>query len=353
MTKLTHIAYQIIAPTLIILGILGNALNLIVLSRPFLNECTRIYLRALAIADLNVLIFQIPTIIRLNHIQGGSMFFAIYHAHLELVLVTTFIAFSVYIVMGLTIERYISVCVPTMFNTLHTKRNAKIFLVSCFVIAFITSVPLFLLKLVCRTNNECHKWSIEENIEITETIYWYVYLCISETLIRIGPAVVLIILNTLIIRKFRIVSKKRKNFLIPSQQFDFKNSRLVLGGVCLRSKKFQEEKRLIILLQAVMVLFFLTMIPSSCLSLLYSESENLKLSYQIFRAVANLLETANSALNFCAYFLCSKEFRTGLSSIFVRNPVENNRKRASVNESDLKGGDNIQTITIENGNTSS
>ncbi|XP_017786695.1 PREDICTED: probable G-protein coupled receptor B0563.6 [Nicrophorus vespilloides] len=312
------VAYRIIAPVTICVGILGNIMNLLVLTtRPFLKGGTRVYLTALSISDLSVMVTVIPMVMRWNHSQWKTAEAAFYHAHVELFLNNTFIASSVFIVVCLTIERYFSVCLPTMFRSVHTVRIAKLATLGCFLTALAVSAPLTTMKTVCmvKGNLSCTDWDFHENNAITDTIYWGAYLWCSECLVRFGPCLILATLNILIIRKFRKITAKRKVFreatAFPSDRFDAANHDAKLRRA-LRNKKYQEEKRLVTLLRAIVVLFFVTMTPSAVLSLLYSELHEPAFGFQVFRAFANNLELANFGLNFYVYFFCSKEFRAAL-----------------------------------------
>lgn len=304
------------APIIVVVGILGNILNLTVMTKPFLKGSTRLFLISLAVSDLSVMITVIPMVFRLNNYYGTTFEAAFFHAHLELLLTNIFITASVLIVLCLTIERYFSVCHPTIFRSLHTKKNARICIMWCYVIAILVSLPLTVLKRVCLLNNSqkmtCEHWEFQENVTVTSTIYWTAYLWLSEFLIRLGPCVILGILNILIIRKFRQVTEKRKLLLAALSQ-----SRNKTETKSLKNKKYQAEKRLIVLLRAIVVLFFITMTPSSILSLIYSEMQERTIGFQVFRAAANNLELANFAFNFYVYFLCSKEFRTALVNVFT------------------------------------
>lgn len=321
MAHIRYIAYSVVAPVIVGIGILGNILNLFVLTRPFLKGGTRVFLTALAISDLGVMLSAIPMVFRLNNSHGTTISSAFYHAHIEIFLTNIFIGSSVFIVVCLTVERYFSVCLPTVFRSVHTKRNAKKAIFGSFLTSIIVGIPLTTLKIVCVNNksSNCTKFSIQENTIITDTIYWNIYLLISECIVRIGPFFVVATLNVLIIKKFRVISAKRKllrtalcknnhkNMFAYNKDPNFRKS--------LRNRRFQEEKRLIRLLRAIVLLFLITMTPTAVLSILYSEKYEPAFEFQVFRATANNLELANFALNFYVYCLCSKDFRTALVKV--------------------------------------
>ncbi|KAB0794423.1 hypothetical protein PPYR_11262 [Photinus pyralis] len=309
---LRRIAYTIIAPGLIVVGIFGNVLNLLVLSKPFFNNCTRIYLRALAIADVSILLFDISMVLRLSDSIGHSFYTAVFFAYIEMPLLTTFIAFSVYIITCLTIDRYISVCSPTTFNSFHTCKMAKGAILVCMGIAVLFASPLYLLKTTCWT--EICQLSFMDNVTVTDTTYWRTYIIVSELMMRMGPAFVVAILNILIIKKLKALKKLRHKYS-PSLKYNKDDG---LANYTNKNKKYKDEQQLITLLQMISLLFLITITPASFLSIWYTFRDDNSLGFERFRTAANLLEMANFALNFFAYFLCSREFRKALANVFQK-----------------------------------
>lgn len=320
-------AYTFISPSIIAIGILGNILNLIVLSRPFLKDAMKIYLTALAVTDLSIMFVEIPSIVRLNGLHGQSYFVAFYYAHIEVFLVTFLIASSVYIVLCLTINRLYSVCFPNEFHNIHTNKNAKRSLIISYGIGIVISSPLTLLKNVCLIKEEgSHTlvWDFHENIPVTRTIYWSMYLLLSELIIRLGPIIILTTLNIIIIKKVREHAVTRDNLCTNALNLVKKESAQEQGMLSNHVKKIHDNK-IIILLRAIVILFVITMTPSSLLSFLYSEIQESDLGFQVFRAVANILELLNFASNFYVYCLCSREFRGAFVNIFFKNVTKENR----------------------------
>ena len=63
---INHIAYNYVALFIVAVGIIGNILNLIVLTRPKLKGVMYVYLVGLAVSNLCVLIIAIPAVISLT-----------------------------------------------------------------------------------------------------------------------------------------------------------------------------------------------------------------------------------------------------------------------------------------------
>nr|CAD7446342.1 unnamed protein product [Timema bartmani] len=327
-----RISVGVTMPLIIVSGLLGNILNLAVLTRPALRGVTYVYLSGLAIADLGVMLCVVPMVMRLNRCPSLTYAAAFFHAHAELVATNSCMAASIFIVVCLTIDRYISVCLPTKFRSVHTRRNARIAIATSYALAVAISCPLTALKSVCVIDPgpqgaPLPLYAFQENTPVTHSTSWLMYLWTSETAVRFGPAVILATLNLLIICKFRNLKSKRKRFRQASDKF---RSRHLLDSTStaatnapqagLRNRNYKEERRLVVLLTSIIVLFFVMMTPSAFLSLLYSEQRNKDLGFQAFRAAANNLEIGNFALNFYVYFLCSKEFRRVFLSVFARGP---------------------------------
>lgn len=313
-------AYTFVSPVIVVVGILGNILNLIVLSRPFLKGAMKTYLTALAVTDLSIMFAEIPSIIRLNGLHDQSYYTAFYYAHIEVFLVTVLVSSSVYIVLCLTVDRLYSVCFPREFHNIHTNTNAKYSLLSSYGIGVVISLPRTLLKNVCLIKEEITHtsvWDFHENISVTRTIYWSMYLLLSELVIRLGPIIVLTTLNLIIIKKVREHAATKKN--LCTNALNLIDNELAQQQQMLNNQnKRTNESKIIILLHAIVILFVITMTPSALLSLLYSEKQESDFGFQVFRAVANILEILNFALNFYVYCLCSKEFRNAFVNVFCK-----------------------------------
>lgn len=276
-------------------------------------------------------------------------------------------ASSIFIVVCLTVDRFSSVCLPTKFKSVHTASNARVAIITSYVIAFFLSVPLGALKTMCKvppemdlfntsllshssspflirhgiSNNHdgghgpshydesnenevaeentrsTYLYRFIENEHITGLTEWKLYLYFEATMVRFGPALILATLNILIIRRFRQISEKRRIILSGNGDSTITSEQLFLRGEKISKKIYKEEKRLVIILTAIVILFFITTTPVAFLGIFYSEKLDKNFSFQIFRAAANDLELCNFALNFYVYFLCSKEFRKKFLSFFT------------------------------------
>lgn len=309
--QLKVIGYAIIGSVIVGLGILGNVINLIVLTRPNLKGVTFVYLTWLATSDLVSLLVGIPSLLRLHGIQPRSYAAAIYYAHLDIAIVNSFMATSVFLVVALTVDRYFSVCLPTRFKEVHTTRIARHCILAAYVVPFFLYLPICFQKetVISENHSNYTEYIACEHQTVTNHPAFKVYLYVKEIIVRLGPVVILALLNTAIIITFRKTVKKKKILLRSS----------LIGTNQLRegNKKFREEKRLVALLGGISILFFICMTPAAVLTLLNSDEKERNFGFQTFRAVANVLELANYAMNFYVYCLCSSEIRRTFLRLFI------------------------------------
>jgi len=238
------IAYSLVAYLIVCVGIMGNLLSLVVLTRPNLKGVMYVYLLGLAVSNLCVLITALPALYDISSgLGGGHYTTAFFQAHLKLPLINSFMASSVYIIIFMTVNRYISIYKPTDFQRLHTLKNARLSISLSFFFGIIFHIPLCFQNKVTRLcevisedssdesisladenlinlieSNQTVSieeticvWKSDENFFVSETNAFKAYLVISEIFLRVGPIIILAILNILIIHKFLKIAQKRQS----------------------------------------------------------------------------------------------------------------------------------------------
>ena len=341
MSDIAYIAYCIIGPFIIVVGVLGNMLTLVTLTKVTLwcNGMTYIYLKWLALTDACALVSAIAMDVRLGLPHRKLVYWeAFYHAHVELPLLNFFMGCSIFIVLCLTKDRFLSVCFPTKYRETSNNNKAKVSTALCYLVAFILNAPLAVLKEVSELpaeqdpdGNATVYYEAKENTAVTETTQWKIYVYISEGMVRILPIAVLTVLNVAIIRQFKVLAKKRKQLHGPRSQ-----KKSTTGGL-----NVNEERRMLALLSTIVVLFVVLNTPSAILSIVYTDALAKSRPFQIFRACANDLELANFAINFYAYFMCSTEFRNAFFNVICGRST---RAVAWLSEASRARGDRRSTV---------
>jgi len=77
--------------------------------------------------------------LRLGYGMSNNYPSAFYHAHLELVILNTFSAASVFIMVCLIVDRYIFVFFPARIRTGNVRKNVNSFILSSFIAGFMVN----------------------------------------------------------------------------------------------------------------------------------------------------------------------------------------------------------------------
>ncbi|KAG8234747.1 hypothetical protein J437_LFUL009985, partial [Ladona fulva] len=270
-------------------------------------------------ASLLAIAFAIPFGLRvLIHRESGgwtSLPQAFYHAHLELFLGNACLGVGVMMLLALTVERYASVCrpgrrspPPPLAAPPHRARAAA-FLIP--VITFILYLPnVFRAQLTrCLTDKGTLIYQKRDNAKFLHSLFFSVYKCALELMFKIAPTLLLAGLNLRIMVVYRRSCERRRQMTLkPSGE---------------ESRKFAEEQRLVLLLGSTSILFFVCVSPMAILNVTLSERNLNFYSYQVFRAIANVLEVTNYSITFYIYCLFSEDFRNTLIRTF-RCPSDTN-----------------------------
>ncbi|KAF8571521.1 hypothetical protein P879_01620 [Paragonimus westermani] len=225
---------DLILPTVSVLigtiGLIGNALNVLVLSAyhtsqiTFGSECTaRVNLLGLALADFLVCLASLPLgyATRRHHSYSFMLFYSILGPGLE----TYFLSVSVWMVLLMSVARYMAVCRPLTSRTWLTAKHMSRVIASVYVIALLFHIPYFLeftfqeqtdrnysVSTGCTTliNNQtegtCDKQLIimvEERAILNDQTVKFCYKLFHIIVTNIGPFVGVVISNLAVIRACR------------------------------------------------------------------------------------------------------------------------------------------------------
>jgi hypothetical protein len=128
---------------------------------------------------------------------------------------------------------------------------------------------------------------------------------ILEVVFKVGPTVLLAALNMRIMIVYRRSCERRRRMILCRTTSSDEDPRT-----------FAEERRLILLLGSTSILFLVCVSPMVILNVTLSQRNLSLYSYQVFRAVANLLEVTNYSMTFYIYCLFSEDFRNTLLRTF-------------------------------------
>nr|XP_012152378.1 PREDICTED: probable G-protein coupled receptor AH9.1 isoform X2 [Megachile rotundata] len=295
-------------PTIVTTGIFGNLLILLVLSTPQFRGIAYLYLKGLALAHIGVLTSWIPIFVRLGYGMKNNYPSVFYHAYLELVAVNTFAISSILIMTCLIVDRYIFIFFPARIRSRNARKSVRSFVLCSFIVGFAASAPLTGMRTVYELQeNTGTLFTLRENISVTQHTLWIAYIWIMEITLRLGPTIILFLLNSFVVKRFLHLNAKKKEFQSVSEKF--RTANVPETSLLSRNRGYREEQHLATLMSVMAVCFILTMIPSILLPFLYHNYDIADVGYLLFRTFAAVTELCNFAVHIVIYFLCSKEFR--------------------------------------------
>ena len=245
------VSYFYIMPVLLITGIATNMLNMYVLwdlnkikdkRAHKASATTYMYLNWLAFAQLLSCLVIIPSLLNLYR-SSLSYKWAYYFAHFEILFVNSFTTTCVYLVVGLSLDRYVAVCRPHSYQILRRVRLASIRIAIAFFLPPILYIPLCFFQQV-KLNDEESGYTPVTNEDIAENSFWKGWNVAVQLFNRLIPAVVIVILNSCIIYKFHNV----RNTLKPRSGPD-------------------HDMRMFVLLISVIMVFLICTLPAAILGL--------------------------------------------------------------------------------------
>ncbi|KAL7069671.1 hypothetical protein ACQ4LE_011127 [Meloidogyne hapla] len=290
------IAYCYIMPTICVLGIIGNSMNVVTLASPRLRAVSYMYLRALAVSDLLCMLFVLAFACCEVLKESGvpierHPLYGFYQAHVMLSFINWALATGVYIVVALSLERYVSVVFPLHFRMWNSPKRAMKAIIIAYTVPALFYIPYgigrYSVSEKVNSRGEISYGAIDS--EISKTFGWQVYKWTREAFLRFLPIVILFVLNFQIMIAFR---RRQK-------MFDRLRNRETAA----------RDDTLLYILGGIAVMFFVCNIPAAINLLFINEVVKKRPDYQIFRAAANLLEITNHAAQFYIFCVCSSDYR--------------------------------------------
>ncbi|KAH7729233.1 Protein AH9.1, partial [Aphelenchoides avenae] len=306
--RVDYVAHVYVMPCLLIIGFVNQCLNVWTLNS--LAPVGYLYLKASAIADILSIIALVPFCVRHGNAHNPysypGMFF---HTHVELPLINSLITASALCLVAMTVDRYLSIRHPiAFFNSPDSRTRIRTTIGCLFCLAFVVFIPSgwqkVLIQEVDTLDNNRTYYRIERNHHLNQSDHFKVYLAFRELVARIGPIVILVVLNVGMIRSLRRISARyntRRRSMTPA----------VAASVALRTPnraREQDRTRISVLLLITSATFVVCTLPASLISLLIDQTRN-SFGMQVFRAFANCLQVSHYLHNFYLYALCSCEYR--------------------------------------------
>lgn len=284
-----------VGPILCVFGICGNLLNLIILLKGNLNDSPYLYLKALAFMDLLVLCLSlVHTTYSETAASYGSQLF---NAYIFFPLANLCMAASVWLTVGVTIDRLIYVKSPIWARGYCSIQRARTRIICILLLTLIISIPRFFCYKVqgVGTLFVMEPTSFRENY-----LHYQIYDISCIVLFHLCPLLILILCNLYLIYAVHRARKTRRDLNIRNN----------------RERQWQSDQfRFTITLISIVLVSIIAILPST----IGDFAQFLPISrhgYRKLRLSSNCLLLCNLSMNFLLYCAFNKRFVNVMRSLF-------------------------------------
>ncbi|XP_055522127.1 probable G-protein coupled receptor 139 [Leucoraja erinacea] len=198
-------------PILALIGIPGNLMAIVILSRGNcgLSKCITRYMVAMAVADLLVIIFDV-VLYEINDTYFPHSFLH-YTPVCSLIIALVFAAIdcSVWLTVAFTFDRYIAICCQKLSAKYCTERTAAIVIVTVVGLSFVQNIPIYFENehLIIIDNVP---WFCKVKSSLYSLPIWVAYFFFDIALTPLSPFLLIVLLNALTTRHILRASRIRK-----------------------------------------------------------------------------------------------------------------------------------------------
>ncbi|XP_013772144.1 FMRFamide receptor-like [Limulus polyphemus] len=293
---------RVLVPMILIIGLIGNTVTIVIMTRRRMRSSTNNYLAALAIFDMMYLICVFG--LSLFHYPGiqDPRYVVYWHIRPFVIMLTDACSnTSVWLTVTFTIERYIAVSHPIKGKIYCTESRAKKVIVFVSLICFFLTLPTpFEWTVIEITDDETNETTISMDFSDfgNNNLYKTVYYTMTAILFVFIPLFLLAIFNSFLIRSVHL-SKIQRNTMTHLRE---------------SRDSLQQENKITVMLIAVVVLFFISQLPTAA-TLVYTSlhavppNTNKEALLQGLGNIFNFLVCINAAGNFVLYCLLSQKYR--------------------------------------------
>jgi hypothetical protein len=293
-----------VSPILLLLGIVGNAMSVVVLSRKeMMKATTTVYLITLSCVDTLVLYTGLLRNWLIRATKTDVRNLSNFGCKLHLFLVYASMQYSAWVLCLVAAERTVSVFLPHKYKALGTKRLALVLL----------SVVAFVIALV----NQQFFWtySLTEDVESVygsrclvkdrfKDFHNFVWPWIDFCLASLFPSLIMLVCNTsIVVKLFRV---RKRNIGLETESTRLTSMNAILLTLCL-----------VFLLSSAPICIYI--LSEKYWGAGVTRETGAKLS--VVWAVVNLLYYCNNSINFLLYCVSGPRFRRVLGTLCKCNQV--------------------------------
>lgn len=312
----------VVNPSLCIIGLIGNLLNIVVLSRGRMQEAmsrgieksSRLGLMGLAVTDMfccaGSFMYTISGQERALFVGADPRIYVLQYGPYFL---NACMKASTWLTVILAVERYVAICHPLKARYMVNVRTTRVAICLTFLLTCTLALPTIwtfdVWHFSCNNSNEYHIIDegllIQHRHRLLRNAFTYFWAVIGFLI----PAAILAYCNIRLIRalreSFRMGRMYRANF---------------------RSSSEAASNRLTLTLISIVCMFLVLFTPSELLHMFFGDvTADQEDMVSMMIIIANILRTANFAFNFVLYCVVNVQFRNTWRDIMFC--VVQNRKR--------------------------
>ncbi|CDI98493.1 G protein coupled receptor fragment [Echinococcus multilocularis] len=340
--RISAIGYVYVQPCICLIGFILNIINIYVFQRKtFCSTPAYMLVLALSIADAITLGLRIPQ--GLTYYRGSSsvtqtmaIYAYIYATYAEVPITNMTENMSAWLTVCLALERYVAMRHWNFARQYSTRQITKRLIISIALVSVLFNLPYFMIHRIefKRFANGSMR-VITNATALRRSTFYTVYSWFRMTIVQIIPLVFLCILNVLLIT---IVYQHNKKFG-KNTEVEQKGNHLSLGTegtgadetslkdttvgdsqlIQRRQKKRNAQRKLNILLIAVILLFLFGAIPQAFSYIRIfeafgtcEEAFHYCPTYVVYRMVTTNIALISYGLTFFLYFFLNRHFRNEL-----------------------------------------
>ena len=312
-----HVAvllWKIFLPVFFLIGVPGNILSLVVLSRKRMrNSTTSVYLRLLAIVDTTVLLIGVPRNILYYYESINVTNLSNFTCKFYLYLNPSFVAISWCLLPIITLDRFIHVRYPIWAKE-HCSRKKSVII---FAVMVVTVLAISSPRAAFYSTREVKVSQNLTKVLCAPTSTWLTHFkafpTIFSLLFSVTPVFFQLVCNVLLVKQLTDRSRQKK-------------ARQILEA---GQKKEQQDLRCITrMLLVVCVFFILSSVPQCTLfvfrSYIFDSNKRHEVAkQQLVQTIVQILVYSSNSINFLLYTVSGRMFRKELCTTFLhaKRPV--------------------------------
>ena len=310
--RIEDILYTHIITVICLFGIIGNAMNLFVLTRNSLTKTmhtleknSHIGLIALSASDFLFCLVVLPQAVSFENrfIYESADFWLIYHVYRHPV-INIFVMCSTWLTVTMATQRFLAICYPMRSRATLTLNFSRFCIVGVVVFSVAFNLPRFWYEKIWEYNlNGKSVYFIGSGYmrdnNTLDTVYLWIYFIIAIII----PLILLSYCNINLIRSLKNSATLRR---------EHSNEKYT------SPRATETTNRITLTLIVIVLMYLVLVVPAEIVNFL--RDIYVHYDYNLIGSCANIAQTVNFSFNFILYCVVNSSFRKALREIAVCRP---------------------------------